>query len=210
MRHWVFACIMAGAVTLLPGAVVAVTYDEAVDGDLDANTSVIAFDIGQNTITGSTSAALTLFGGEIDLDGFLITLPTGARIVSGSFTVENYDITLFNVSPFFPVTFEIFDTQLFNPVPPLGFVQYYDTENPNFEFLTATGPVTRAIVETQAPGEGRPLIAFINVGSLGGGDNFSLDYQVTLDVVPAIPLPAGGVLLLSAFAGIAFVRRKIS
>ncbi|MEM9263838.1 MAG: hypothetical protein AAGA22_09685 [Pseudomonadota bacterium] len=211
MRYWVFACITAAAVWFLPGAAAAVTYNEAVDGDLDENTSIIALDIGQNTIIGSVTGTFTFTDTFVDLDGFRITLPTGARIVSGSLTVNNYDINIFIPNPFFPFTVEIVDSVLFDIGPPSGFVQYYKTDNPSFDFLAATGPVTRDILETQMPGEGRPLTARINAGSFaGGGDSFSVDYNVSLDVAAAVPLPAGIVLLLSALVGIAFVHRKAS
>lgn len=189
----------------------AVTYNEAVDGDLDENSSTIALDIGQNTIIGSVSGTVTLTSIDVDFDGFRVTLPTGARIVSGRFTVKNFDINLSNAGPFFPVTFEILDNELSNPPPFFGDLQYYGTQNPNLDFNIATGPVSRDILETRAPEEGRPLKAEINAGLfVGAGDNFSLDYHVTLDVVAPIPLPAGGILLLTALAGMVFVRRKVS
>lgn len=85
MRKLVIAGLLA-CTCLQPSLAAPVTYDEASDGDLAAGSigfafPVLAFDVGTNTIKGTT--------GPSDFDSFAFSVPTGTLLVSASVTLAD-------------------------------------------------------------------------------------------------------------------------
>lgn len=82
MRKLLIAGLLA-CTCLQPSFATPLTYDELVNGDLFAGPSgfaipVLAFDVGTNTIKGTT--------GVTDFDSFAFSVPTGASLIAASVT----------------------------------------------------------------------------------------------------------------------------
>ena len=187
-----------------------ITYAEAVSGDLglDFPASLLTFDVGVNTVSGSV---FNDFSGISDRDAFAFTIPTGAQLtnLSYSWNVGSTPVTgaanvtyirwlldVGNADPngLSPLGDAILDAPLLCGAP-----------TPFCSGYASTNPIT--LFPTILP-LGSGTYSVLNVG-IGG--NWSSDYTMRFTVTSTSPVPEPSTLTLLSVglvAGVGRLRRR--
>lgn len=193
----VFATI---AFTSIAGMASAATiWDESVDGDFDgvAGTSLGSIlAAGTNTILGSLPG--TPSGGPSHTDRFNLVLGAGLNIISWTLNIalENGESVSTGLG-FNPGN--LFDDNFTGSIVGSTSASFIDSIGPDTG--TLDGTLTNSVWDFT-----------ISAGTLFGTQGYSIDIvtRATTPPPPVVPLPASAPLLLAAFGGFAFLRRRKS
>lgn len=198
--------VLAGHAT--PAKAAPITYDEAVDGDLDLGLPPFVLGLGDNVFTGTTSffssSSPDVF--ILDRDGFLFTIQPNRQLSSVVLTVtsffNNSDSTVsVSISASTEVRTGVTDDGIAGTPP----VVVFDTSGPPVSL-----PLSLAIPEADlglGAGLYRGQVGFGSAAAGPGVSDFGFDYTLTLGVTP-IPLPAGVWLLISGLGAFAAMRAR--
>ncbi len=200
--------LLAMAGHAAPAKAAPITYDEAVDGDLDVSLPPFVLGLGDNVFTGTISYFFnpSSFESISDRDGLLFTIQPNRRLTSVVLTVtsffNNSDSTVslgFTASP--EVRTGITDDGIAGAPSALVF----STDGPDVSL-----PLSIAIPEVElglGTGLYRALVQFGSGSNGPGVRDFGYDYTLTLGVTP-VPLPSGLWLLLSGLGALAAMRAR--
>ena len=166
-----------------------ISYDEVISGDISDTTldPIFNFDIGSNTISGSTEYSLN----NVDSDNFWFALPVGSELVSISY--EFYNLNLLPNTQALSSGYN-----LYNDI-------YSDLGYINFSVINDISPIL--FLASYPIGEGEYLMTS---SALWVGDGGSWDYTWTFEV-NTVPVPGAVWLFGSGLIGlIGIARRKKS
>ena len=168
---------------------VPVSYDEAIDGDLDVGSTTFELDFGSNTIAGTVSGTTTDLG--LDFDFFNLAFPDSSVIQSITLNLTNSE----------------FGNGLFvNEFQGSGDFGAFTF----FEFVSDGGFFDFTDLVTQINDSGLSELEF--VGFNGIPFPAANDYLITIDIgstAVSVPAPAALSLLGLGLAGLGFARRRV-
>ncbi len=200
--------LLAMAGHAAPAKAAPITYDEAIDGDLDLSLPPFVLGLGDNVFTGTTSFFLSFssFALVVDDDRFLFTIQPNLQLSSVMLTVtsffNNSDST---VSLAFDASTEVRTGVTDDGIAGTPSTLVFSTNDPPVSL-----PLSLAIPEAEL-GLGAGLYRAqvgLGAGSIGPGvRDYGYDYTLTLGVTP-IPLPAGVWLLISGLGALAAMRAR--
>lgn len=200
--------LLAMAGHAAPAKAAPITYDEAVDGDLDFGLPPFALGLGDNVFTGTTSLFFnpSPFVFTLDRDKFLFTIQPNRRLSSVVLTVTSvFNNSDSRVRVTMDASTEVRTGITDDQIARAPSTRVFDSNGPDVSL-----PLSLALTEADL-GLGAGLYR-AQVG-FGSGDNglgvrdFGFNYTLTLGVTP-VPLPSGLWLLLSGLGALAAMRAR--
>ncbi|MBT8446389.1 MAG: hypothetical protein KJO38_04520 [Gammaproteobacteria bacterium] len=201
LRNWLFLYVLAMLLAVGPASAL-VVWDEAVDGDLATNLGLqVVVETGTNVIRGTATDRVGL---PTDSDQFLFQIPTGAELLSASYSYSLADFEAGTTT--LHTGLGIGDLNTYGVLSPFQLIRIIDGG-----VVVPSGTFGLSFNYTPLAGYYR----FDNTASArsadGGG---SWDWEVTLEVGSSVvPLPAAAWLFgsaLSCLAGWSLSRARSS
>ena len=189
-----------------PAKAAPITYDEAVDSDLDPSLPPFVLGLGDNVFTGTTSFFSDPSQNILDRDRFLFTIEPNRRLSSVVLTVtsvfNNSDSTIrVGMAASTDIRTGITDDRIARAPS----TRVFDSTGPDVSL-----PLSLAIPEADlglGAGLYRAQVGFGSGNSGSGVSDFGFNYTLTLGVTP-VPLPSGLWLLLSGLGALAAMRAR--